>query len=108
MKTAKDLALIANCVQLKRDATLITQAIIESIQKEFEHIVNVYGSKHIDFNIGRTSLKNIAKEYSIDNTDLVIQESHIRKYFTELGFFITIKDIGMIEDKYIKLSLLQI
>jgi len=108
MKTAKELALIASCIQLKRDSNLITQAIIEDIQKEFEHIVSIYGSEYIDFNIGKTSLREIAKEHSIDNTDFVIQESHIRKYFSELGFFITFKNIGLIEDKFIKLSLSQL
>ena len=106
MKTAQELALIASCIQLKRDAYPITQIVIEEVQKAFEHVVYTYGSTEINFGIGKSNLKELAVKNSIQG-ELLLQESHIRKYFSDLGIFITFKDIGMIEDKYIKLSLFQ-
>jgi len=117
MKTAAELRKIAKQTRLKRETNEITCAIINKIEDNLLHLANTYGDISFEMNIGYSILKDLGKELK-SNDPLVLQgkskesikkmfsleEKYLRKYFTDLGYSIQFKNIGMIEDKTVVVS----
>ncbi len=104
MKNANELRDIANGTLIKRETNRITEIIINLAEERLINTVNTYGNLSSEINIGKTALQ-YHKMVSDIIDDGRLDEIAIRRYFTIFGISVGFKDIGMIEDKTLVLSL---
>jgi len=106
MKTRQELLTIATGAQILRNTNSLTEVVIRATDKFLNQQVNSYGNLSVECNIGKSSLNKFIQIEDIRDSKH-LDEIAIRRYFTNLGIFITFKNIGSIEDKSIIVSLVQ-